>query len=469
MASYNDAVALGVNAPDPNQSLNTLSQVLSMGQKGLAIQGQKSENISKAAQATVAQQSATENQNLAKLMSDPVGNGLVDGDGNPTKDAQRIVMQAAPTTGSQHYSDLVNAATNKVKFNGALNDLRSSERQEVLQNYAGAAAGADSPDDIKAVGAQLLASKKGTPEEGNYRDIVNGLNEQMDLMTKHQNMSGKLIPPGQELWRSAVLNATRAGLPEGQTVGPGGLATPQQAQTGAGTVNRNPLTGAISQPPGAPTGSAINPTPPQVAGQTLRQTGTAGGDVDRMNQVSSAVKGASAAIPLTTQVDDLAEQIHSGKFAAAISNAAAAVGMSADTYARQELRKNLGQIKTAAIAGPAGGSDSRASVIESGFPDETSDPQTIHKAMDYARGSLREDLARGNNLNQYRQKHPDLSGFQTADDILTSHTDPLMHEFKALPPAQQAGFYRRNFSSPQEAQAFKNKVKAADHTGLLGQ
>ncbi len=237
MPDYNPSVALGVNAPDPNQSLNTLSQVLSMGQKGLAIQGQKSENISKAAQATVAQQSATENQNLAKLMSDPVGNGLVDGDGNPTKDAQRIVMQAAPTTGSQHYSDLVNSATNKVKFNSALNDLRTSERQEVLQNYAGAAAGADSPDDIKAVGAQLLASKKGTPEEGNYRDIVNGLNEQMDLMVKHQNMSGKLIPPGQELWRGAVLNATRAGLPEGQTVGPGGLATPQAAtQDLGGTV-----------------------------------------------------------------------------------------------------------------------------------------------------------------------------------------------------------------------------------------
>jgi hypothetical protein len=468
MPDYNPSVALGVNAPDPNQGLNTLSKILGMGQQGLAIQGQKSQNQSLAAQAAINTQSATENQNLARLMSDPVGNGIIDGDGNPTKNAQQIVMAAAPTTGSQHYSDFVNAATNKVSFNSALNNLKSSERADVLQNYAGAAAGADSPDDIKSVGAQLLAAHKGTPEEGQYKDIVNGLNEQMDLMVKHQNASGKLFPPGQEPWRGAVLNATRAGLPESATVGPGGVATPQQTTTGAGTVNRNPLTGALTAPPGAAPGSAINPTPPQVAGQTTRQVATGNADVDRGNQVSAAVGPANQTVTITKEIDDLADQVNSGKVSAAVSKAAAALGISGPTYARQLLDKDLGRLKATATAGAP--SDQRQATVLSGFPDATSDNQTIHTAMDYTRGVARQDLARGNLLNQIKEKDPSLRGFQHADDVLTGSTDPLMHEFSALKtPAERIGFYKRNFSDPVQAQQFRDKVAGMGHLNVIGQ
>ena len=44
MAEINSQVALGINSPDPNHGLNTLSKVLGLGQQGLAIRGQQSEN-----------------------------------------------------------------------------------------------------------------------------------------------------------------------------------------------------------------------------------------------------------------------------------------------------------------------------------------------------------------------------------------------------------------------------------------
>ena len=48
--------------------------------------------------------------------------------------------------------------------------------------------------------------------------------------------------------------------------------------------------------------------------------------------------------------------------------------------------------------------------ILSGYPEATSTPETIHRAMDYIRGSFRQQLARGKLLNDYQKKHPDLSG-----------------------------------------------------------
>src|ERR1700752_3208518 len=51
---------------------------------------------------------------------------------------------------------------------------------------------------------------------------------------------------------------------------------PQPVQTGAGLVNRQPRTGEISAPPGGGPGTPLNPTPPQVAGATARETGGGG-------------------------------------------------------------------------------------------------------------------------------------------------------------------------------------------------
>jgi hypothetical protein len=175
------------------------------------------------------------------------------------------------------------------------------------------------------------------------------------------------------------------------------------------------------------------------------------------------VKSAAAGIQTTQQIDELTDQIHSGKFASWISKQAAAAGMKEDTFARQLLEKDLGIVKTQLTA--AAPSDERAATILSGTPDATSDPQTIHGAMDYVRGGFRQNLAQGQNLSAYREKYPDLSGFQNADTKFTGAAGPLVHEFLSLKsPQEQSAFYKRNFGSAQQALDFRNNARAAAHT-----
>jgi hypothetical protein len=242
---------------------------------------------------------------------------------------------------------------------------------------------------------------------------------------------------------------------------------PQQTSNAAQQiVNRNVRTGALSAPPQA--GADLNPSAPTVAATTKRVQEAAGSDFDRANQVSAAVAPAKQTVQLSQQVDDLADQVHSGKFADAISKAAAAAGMTSDTYARQLLKKDLGKIQASATA--AAPSDKRSETILSGFPDATSDTRTIHTAMDYTRGVARQDLARGELLNSVKAKDASLRGFQHADDVLTSTTDPLMHEFNALPKgAARQEFYKRNFSTRAQAEEFTNKLKGLGHLNVIGQ
>jgi hypothetical protein len=251
MADVNSQVALGINAQDPNQGLNTLSKIMGLGQQGLAIRGQQSQNQSLAAKATIDTQTAKENQALAGLMSDPIKNGLVDQNGSPTKDAQTIIMQAAPTTGSQHYENLVNAATKKVAFNSSVNSLRTSERAELGQAIAGVTARAESPSDITDAIDALVASKKGTPEETNYSTIAETAKAAINHLANQTKGSNAPVP-GKEPWRMGAANIATSISGTG----------PAAQNTGAGVVNRDPVTGALTQPPGAATGSAINPTIP---------------------------------------------------------------------------------------------------------------------------------------------------------------------------------------------------------------
>lgn len=235
MADYNPSIALDARAPDPQQGLNTLSKIMGLGSQGLAIRGQQSQNVSLAAAATEAQQNAKEKMAGAKLLSDPVANGLVDANGNPTKDAQKIIYQAMPTTGSQHYEGLLSGATAKVKFNGAVNSLRTAERGEISDAIGGAAAGAQSPDEVTAAIDNLVASKKGTPEEENYTTIANTAKHAINHLA--DKTKGDTPPEaGKEPWRQGALNIARSVLPASATVGEGGIGTPTRTvmQTATG-------------------------------------------------------------------------------------------------------------------------------------------------------------------------------------------------------------------------------------------
>ena len=241
-------------------------------------------------------------------------------------------------------------------------------------------------------------------------------------------------------------------------------------QPGTNAAAQNINRGTFSGQNSLPSGNAPNPTSPEVSGAAARQSGTAGSDIDRANKVSDLQQQSAAAIPLTKRIDQLADDINSGKVAKMISETGNYFGVSSINEARSQLNKDLGQVKGLAIQNA--GSDSRAGTILEGYPTDTTPAQTTHAAMDYIRGTARQNLARGQLLQKYQGSDPQgLRGFQAADSMLTGTSNPLMHEFMSLPADQRAGFYKRNFSSPQEAQAFKDSVTALQkHTnGIVGQ
>ena len=129
------------------------------------------------------------------------------------------------------------------------------------------------------------------------------------------------------------------------------------------------------------------------------------------------------------------------------------MGFASVADARTQLEKDLGLIKGPIAA--SAGSDARSGTMLEGYPTAKTPEDTTHAAMDFIRGSFRQDLARGKLLREHGQ-----TGFSDADNELTSSADPLVHEAAALPKGQPGGFYKRNFGSTAEAQAFKNKVDA---------
>jgi hypothetical protein len=470
MADYNAQVALGITPPDPNATMNSLAKILGNASNVLGIKQQqqnletgKATQASAQAKATIDTQNATENQGIAKLLSDPVGNGIVDGEGNPTAAAQQKILSVAPTTGSQHYDNIIENAKRKVDFNNTVNGLNTTERGEIAGTVGGASASAQSPDDIKSALKLLVDSKSGTPVAGDYQRISKLVGDQLDHVnqaTKGQNPA----PPGQEPWRVAGQRIAQSTLPPSQTVGAGGVALPGAAQTGAGMVNRNPNTGALSQPPGGATGSTINPRPEQVAGATVANTSRAGGagnaDIDTSNMVVGAQRDAKANIDLTRRVDQLAEVVQPGAAASKISAGLGALGLTDVNQARTELQKDLGRLRGNLSA--RAGSDSRAATALEGLPTDTTPTQTIHQAMDVTRGMARQDLALGS-LREKTAKATggNMNGFQGDYAHAVGAASPLMHEYYSLPPADQVGFFKRNFQNKDQAKAFRAQAESA--------
>ena len=469
MADYNATVALGIQPPDPNNTFNSLAKILGnasgilgVRQQQQALQTGQFAQQSAKAKATVDTQSANENQARAQLLSDPVKNGIVDENGNPTPDAQKIVMRAAPTTGQDHYEKILNAANTKVQFNSAVNTLRAQDRAELAQAAGGVAARAQSPQDIADSLDQVVESKQGTPEYGNYQTIAGTMKQAIGHLAA-KTAANNPVPAGQEPWRIGAQNMAASILPAGASVGAGGLGTPEAVQTGAGLVNRSRVSGALSQPAGAHTGSAINPTPVQVAGATAGATSRAGGagnaDIEASNQVVAAQRDAKANIDLTRRIDQIADVIQPGKLAGKVSAGLNALGFSDVNQARSELQKDLGRLR-GNLAGRAG-SDSRAATALEGLPTDTTPAPTIHQAMDITRGMARQDLALGS-LRAKAEKATGgtMTGFQGDYAHAVGAASPLMHEYYALSPAEQVGFFKRNFQTKEQAKAFRAQAES---------
>ena len=108
---------------------------------------------------------------------------------------------------------------------------------EVASTVGGAAAGAGSPQDVTDALDNLVASKKGTPEEAHYRTIADTAKQAVLHLADKTNGSNP-PPAGQEPWRQGALNISRSILPASGTVGAGGIAAPTTGVQNLGETNQ---------------------------------------------------------------------------------------------------------------------------------------------------------------------------------------------------------------------------------------
>jgi len=433
------------NKYDPMQGINMLSGVLGIQHQQVGLQQQQQELRSQTAQADQATQRNQELQRAQSLAVDAVKSGkYMAPDGS--LDRQRLandISQIGPYA-QENAGSLLSQANEVVANQRAHQALTVDRKKEMGDTFKSLAAKPDltNSDFIDAI--ETLRQQH--PNDPEFSRMLTSMSTHMpgtaDSKTL-QNLAGR--------WASASTGESQIG---------------QTSNAAGQIVNRNTMTGDISMPGvgggfGVGRSPGVNPTSSTVAGNTSLSTGASEGDINRANEVGAKAQSASATVQLTQQVDALSKAINSGELAKAVSRGANYLGFSSVAQARTQLQKDLGQLR-GAVAGRAG-SDARASEILEGYPTDTTPEQTIHAAMDYIRGTARQDLARSELLQRNGR-----AGFQMADTALVSKTNPLMHEFMALKPEDRAAFYRRNFKTPQEAQAFKDSVSKSSGARAAG-
>ena len=254
-------VANQIISPPPGASLNAMLGFLDVAKSRQALQIGQQQLKTQTAGATVAAQSADENQAIAKIMVDPVGNGITDSDGKPTSNAYSIMAKIAPTSVSQRYGDLMDAAQKHVQFNTSLNNLNLSERQAITSPIALVAANPDSkPEDVSSAIDGVIANVQGTPLEGDYQRVADSYKNAMKMADTQSK--GIAQTPGSERWRMIALRMNRAVLPPESVSGATGLATPAPGMQSLGNVNQptatNRMTGGTT-PVGQPFNVGLPP------------------------------------------------------------------------------------------------------------------------------------------------------------------------------------------------------------------
>src|SRR6185437_5320145 len=452
-----------IQPPNPQQSLNTLGSLMEFKQRQLGLQQQQQAlqigQQKLASETSGAQQAQQKNQELQALAQftknasqDPA---YLNPDGSlNVQKFQAGASTVAPTYGQEYIGQMTTNANESIKSRQALLDL-SNDQRKTAAGYL--AAYAQDPASNTTSWLDTVDKMRGVSDDPGYQRAVNG------LLLHAPNVGGMPDTQSAQALRQYARNAAVA------TAAPGAELS-QPATSDYTTPGKNGQPGAIGQrqtnimspTPTGPVGAQVqqglapNQTPAYqaaISSAQARATGVAGIDVQRANDVSKGIQPSTAAIPLTQEIDSLADQINSGKFIGSIVNAAAAAGISTGTHARQILEKDLGQVQARAIQFAP--TDNARDTVLKGYPVSTSDQQTIHSAMDYVRGMFKQNVARGDQLLNYQKKHPDLTGFQQADDAYTSKVNPLAAEYRSLKPGyERQDFLRRRFKSAQEAQSF---------------
>lgn len=469
MSDFGTPVAAGVN---PGNPLQTIGSLLSLKRQQQGLVQQQQEIQGQAAQVQQEQLKAHEQQGIQDFFKSWDPSQHIAGDGTTDTESARQ---------SPAYQNAGNA---KPAIDLKLAEIKQAQLQnkQSLTTLNG--------DNLRQYGQVMQSLTQDPDVKADKADPVTGVNVGRIKVTEALKNFSQLGPDAArvaQIYAPITQHAPPGKLASGVTAMAlqGQDIAGQQSQTNPQTVSADvgPALkfGTVDKSTGVPNfnngptlAKGLAPTDQpgyraDVASATSRAGGTAGSDIDRSNEVSGLQQSSAAAIPLTHRIDQLAHELWSGHLSKMLSETGNYLGYSSVNEARSQLNKDLGQVKGLAIQ--RAGSDSRAATVLEGYPTDTTPEGTVHAAMDYIRGTARQNLARGQLLSDYQKNDPQgLRGFQAADNILSRTTDPLAHEYLSLSPEQQKGFYRRNFSTPQEAQDFKNHINALKkHTSVFGQ
>lgn len=248
-------VATQIQPPDPSKGLATLSSLIGIKQQQQDLQTGAYIQQKAQAGAIEAQQGAKEIQAGSKLLADPVGNGLIDEEGNPTKNAYSIIKSVMPTSGDDRYTSLLKAAQGHVEFRNSVQNLSQNEQGYISSRLAGIAADPNAHISDVVNGMNDLESQfKGTAEEASIHRLVKVVKSAIDDAGDKHGMDGV---------RQVVNGFSRGAIGNAGITGPGGVVTPSattmQAPGGLQPIQSNPMAPGGIRPIGQPLPQGIAP------------------------------------------------------------------------------------------------------------------------------------------------------------------------------------------------------------------
>jgi len=394
-----DAVALQVN---PNAGYDTYSKILGMQQSQLGLQAARQQlqtgqymQAQAQAKAQQDQQAAAEMRRGAQLMADPVGNGLVDQDGNPTADAYQKIKRYMPITGDGQYQKMLEAAKGRVDYANAFSQLTDSQRSSVNSALAGVAADPHARrGDVTARLQTIQDDYKGTAAAPYINKIVKNTADGINTIYKEvgDGPDGAMHPKLQQY----ILGLSRGSIGNQAITGAGGVAAGSNVNMDLGgviqpMVQAPPLAGGTLTAAGQPLQKGLAPTQtPEYAGRVAAATTTATAGAQRGASAQETAGRSPSVIQALEKARDLIESdpdILRGKATKTFQDVrgvlAGVFGIDANTTATgNELAKQLayaGAIRANNLG--VGGSDAGRELGIAASPNMTGDAKSLPKLI----------------------------------------------------------------------------------------
>ena len=503
MPDFGNPVADQITAPNPNQSIQTLSGLLDVARQRQALQsGQQQLQVGQA-QAQQAQQEMAERQLLQQTMAtgkDPDGNPIKNPDGsiNPTA-FTGFVNTHMPLTGQDVVQKVVKTQSDQLGVQKAALGLTGDERN-LISNVFQSAAASDNPGDTTASGLAQLSSM--SPQMAAFVKAQEPLIPHLQAMNPAQQKQALITAAQQYAPPEATRTATAPAI--GTVTGPGGGVQPVQTNP-LSPVPMGPVGSEIAQgispveaaqrvpvfqngqPGTVPLGS-ITPGAPGYTGNNAFGTGRygsqpgtnpgfapsgapigTGNDVDWMKKDYQTVQAdaASAAqrIGLYNNVQQLSKQALTGpqdRLSYANSLLALVGVPKAENLndAAVALNKNASMIQQA-----FGGNTDAARAVVAHFTPGTVMPDKVNQEIsDYGKAY--------GQMQQFAQKYlqqpsngTDPAAYKTAKANLSLIADPRIWEFQNKAPDDRVDMLRT--MTPQQRAQFGELYKRAAAIGAF--